>query len=199
MEYISANYTQRTVWTESPEITAWVSDMTLTPSMEDFIASWGDMASRWCVNRTVAEVHALFYLSPEPLSAEDVAQALSFSRSNVSASLRELERRELISPVHVRGDRMQFYEAKKDLAEAFRLILDDHKRRVIDPSVAEFRDCLEEQTRTAPGDTFTAERMREVVTFFEGINPLYNELRRLPNGPIQNLFKVTAKIRELLG
>ena len=79
--------------------------MILTPSMEKFIAGWAEMASKWCVNRTVAEVHALFYLSPEPLSAEDVSRTLSVSRSNVSASLRELEARELIRPVHIRGDK----------------------------------------------------------------------------------------------
>jgi len=173
--------------------------MTLMPSTEKFIASWGEMASKWCVNRTVAEVHALFYLSAEPLSAEGVAQALSVSRSNVSASLRELEGLGLVSAVHVRGDRKQYYEAANDPWEAFRAILDDHKRRVIDPAVVVFQTCLEEQMRTAPEDSYTAERMRDVVSFFTAIIPLYEELRRLPHTPIQNLFKVTATIRDLLG
>lgn len=173
--------------------------MTLTPTMEKFISSWGEMASKWCVNRTVAEVHALFFLSAEPLSAEDVARALAYSRSNVSLGLRELESRELISPVHVRGDRKQYYEATKDPWEAFRKILDEQKRRVVDPTVQTFRACLEEQIRTDPENSYTTERMRDVLSFFDAINPLYNELRRLPSGPIQNLFKVAAKIREVLG
>lgn len=172
--------------------------MTLTPSTEKFIATWGEMASKWCVNRTVAEVHAFFYLSAEPLNAEDVASTLSFSRSNVSASIRELEGRGLITAVHVRGDRKQYYEATKDPWEAFRVILDDHKRRVIDPTVAVFRTCLEEHSRTAPEDSYTVERMRDVVSLFDAISPLYNELRRLPNGRIQNFFEVAAKIREML-
>ena len=173
--------------------------MTMTPSIEKFIDGWADMACKWAVNRTVAEVHALFYVSAEPLSGDDVAHALSISRSNVSASLRELEGRGLISLVHVRGDRKQYYGATKDPWEAFRAILDDHKRRVIDPAVVVFQACLEEQMDTAPEDSYTAERMRDVVSFFTAIIPLYEELRRLPNGPIQNLFKVTATIRELLG
>jgi DNA-binding transcriptional regulator GbsR (MarR family) len=173
--------------------------MTLTPSTEKFIASWGEMASKWCVNRTVAEVHALFYLSAEPLNADDVAGALSFSRSNVSAGMRELENKGLITPVHVRGDRKQYYESTKDPWEAFRLILDDHKRRVIDPAVGMFRTCVEEQARTAPEDPYTLERMRGVISFFDAINPLYNEIRRLPGSPIQNLFMVAAKIREFTG
>ncbi len=173
--------------------------MTITPSIEKFIAGWADMACKWSVNRTVAEVHALFYLSPEPLSAEDISRTLSVSRSNVSASLRELEGRGLITPVHFRGDRKQYYEATKDPWEAFRAILDDHKRRVIDPAIAVFQTCLDEQTRTAPEDTYTAERMREVVSFFAAVIPLYQELRRLPHGHIQNLFKITATIRQILG
>jgi DNA-binding transcriptional regulator GbsR (MarR family) len=172
--------------------------MTLTPSMEKFIAGWAEMASKWCVNRTVAEVHALFYLSPEPLSAEDVSRALSVSRSNVSASLRELEARELISPVHVRGDRKQYYEATQDPWDAFRVILDDHKRRVIDPAVAVFQSCLEEEERNAAEGSYTVQRMRDIVSLFAAIIPLYQELRRLPNGPIHNLFKITAKVKELL-
>lgn len=173
--------------------------MTLTPTMEKFIVSWGEMASRVCVNRTVAEIHALSYLSAEPLSVEDIAKALSFSRSNVNASLRELENCGLISPVHVRGERKQYYEATQGPWEMFRLIVDDQKRRVIDPAVAVFHTCLEEQTHSSPEGAYTAERMREVVSFFEAINPLYDELRRLPNGPIQNLLKVASKIKEVIG
>lgn len=173
--------------------------MTITPSIEKFIAGWADMACKWSVNRTVAEVHALFYLSPEPLSAEDVSRTLSVSRSNVSASLRELESRGLITPVHFHGDRKQYYESTKDPWEAFRAILDDYKRRVIDPAIVVFERCLDEQMRTDPEDAYTAERMREVISFFTAIIPLYQELRRLPNGPIQNLFRITASIREILG
>jgi DNA-binding transcriptional regulator GbsR (MarR family) len=172
--------------------------MTITPSVEKFISGWAGMACKWSVNRTVAQVHALFYLSEEPLSAEDVSSALSVSRSNVSASLRELEGLGLIHPVYVRGDRKQYYETRKSPWEAFRVILDDHKRRVIDPAVDLFHSCVEEQARTAPEDSYTLERMRDVVSFFEAAMPLYEQLRRLPNGPVQNLFRVASAIRKLL-
>jgi DNA-binding transcriptional regulator GbsR (MarR family) len=174
------------------------NDMTLTPSVEKFISVWAEMACKWSVNRTVAEVHALFYFSAEPLSAEDISSALSVSRSNVSASLRELEGLGLIRPVHFRGDRKQYFDAQKNPWEAFRVIVDDHKRRVIDPAVDTFHNCLEEQERTAPEDVYTLERMRDVVSLFDAIIPLYDQLRRLPNGPVQNLFKVTATIKEIL-
>ena len=172
--------------------------MTLTPSMEKFISSWGEMASKWSVNRTVAEVHALFFLSSDPLNAEEIARALSISRSNVSGSLRELESRGIISPVHIRGDRKQYYEATKDPLEVFRVIIEDHKRRVIDPNVAVFRMCLEEQKASAPDDSHTIERMRDTVSFFDAMDSLYIQLRSLPNGPIQNLFEAVAKIGEAI-
>jgi DNA-binding transcriptional regulator GbsR (MarR family) len=107
--------------------------MDLTPATEKFVAWWGEMGCKWGVNRTVAEIHALFYLSRAPLNAEDIAAALSFSRSNVSASLRELENWGLISPVHFRGDRKQYYEAIKDPWEMFRVILDERTRRHVHP------------------------------------------------------------------
>jgi len=173
--------------------------MALAPSTEKFIASWGKMASKWCANRTVAEVHALFFLSAEPLNAEDITHALAFSRSNVSASLRELESRGLINPVYVRGDRKQYYEATKDPWEAFRRILDEQKRRAVDPTVATFRACLDEQARTFPEDSYTAERMSEVLSLFEAVLSLYSELRRLPTESIQNFSKLTEKVREAIG
>lgn len=172
--------------------------MTITPSVEKFIAGWAEMACKWSVNRTVAEVHALFYLSADPLSAEDVSNALSVSRSNVSAGLRELEGLGLIRPVHVRGDRKQYYETRLSVWDAFRIILDDHKRRVIDPAVDAFHACLDQQECAAPEDSYTLERIRDVVTFFEAATPLYEQLRRLPGGSVQNLFAATSAIRQLL-
>jgi DNA-binding transcriptional regulator GbsR (MarR family) len=151
------------------------------------------------VNRTVAKVRAFFYLSENPQSAEEVSRALSVSRSNVSASLRELETWGLVTPVHFRGDRKQYYEAVKDPWEMFRVILDERKRREIDPTVATLRTCLEEVSRTTPGDMYVQERLSAALEFFEIMVPLYDEVRRFPRGPIQNLAKLTAKIREVIG
>lgn len=156
------------------------------------------MGSKWGVSRTVAEIHAFFYLSREPLDAEGIAVALSFSRSNVSASLRELETWGLISPVHFLGDRKRYYEAINDPWEMFRVIFDERMRREISPTVATVRACLDEATQTALGDTYTQERLRAALEFFDVVISLYDELRRLPPGPIQNVGKLTAKIREVI-
>lgn len=173
--------------------------MDLTVATEKFVAWWGEMGSKWGVNRTVAEVHALFYLSRDPLNADDVAAHLSFSRSNVSSSLHELENWGLISPVHFRGDRKQYYEAIKDPWEMFRVILDERRRREINPTVATLRACLEDVAGSTQEDLYTQERLRAMLEFFEVMIPMYDELRRLPRGPIQNLARLTAKIREVIG
>jgi len=173
--------------------------MALTPATEKFIAWWGEMGSKWGVNRTVAEIHALFYMSCDPLNADDIAEALSFSRSNVSAGLHELLNWGLISPVHFRGDRKQYFEAIADPWKMFRVILDERKRREIAPTVATLRACLEEMEGSEQkADSCTEERLRAMLEFFELMIPLYDELRRLPGGPIRNLVRLTAKIREAL-
>ncbi len=173
--------------------------MKLNPAAERFVAWWGEMGSKWGVNRTVAEIHALFYLSCDPLHAEEIAATLSFSRSNVSASLHELLNWGLISPVHHRGDRKQYYEAITDPWKMFRVILDERKRREINPTVATLRACLDEMEGSSPkGDPCTRERLRTMLEFFELMIPLYDELRRLPGGPIRNLARLKARIREAL-
>src|SRR3990172_6706508 len=113
--------------------------MKLSPVTTQFILHWGEMGTRWGVNRTVAQVHALLYLSPEPLNAETIAETLSVARSNVSSSLRELQSWGIVKPVHLLGDRRENYEAMKDVWEMARVILDERKRREIDPTVALLR------------------------------------------------------------
>jgi DNA-binding transcriptional regulator GbsR (MarR family) len=172
--------------------------MDLMPASEKFVAWWGEMGSKWGVNRTVAEIHALFYLSHDPLNADDLAATLSFSRSNVSASLRELQNWRLISPVHFRGDRKHYFEAIKDPWEMFRVILDERRRRDIDPAVATLRMCVEEATGSTPEDLYIQERLHTMLEFFEVMIPLYDELRRVPPTSIQTLAKLTAKVREVI-
>src|SRR5271157_4183320 len=116
----------------------------LDPITEKFVLHWGEMGTRWGVNRTVAQIHALLYLSPQPLHAEDIAKTLSVARSNVSTSLRELESWGIVRALHLLGDRREHYQATKDVWEMARVILDERKRREIDPTVAVLRECMHE-------------------------------------------------------
>ena len=118
--------------------------MELTPLMQKFILHWGEMGARWGINRTVAQIHALLYLSPKPLTAEEIHDLLGVARSNVSNSLRELQGWGIVKIVHVMGDRRDHFESMKDVWEMFRLVLDERKRREIDPTLAMLRECLAE-------------------------------------------------------
>lgn len=102
---------------------------------------------------------SIFYLSPNPLSAEDIAATLAFAKSNISTCLRELEGWGLVRPVHLRGDRRQYHEAIKEPWEMFRRILDERKRREIDPTVAVLQECYKEAVESTPADRYTTERL----------------------------------------
>jgi DNA-binding transcriptional regulator GbsR (MarR family) len=170
----------------------------VSPVMERFIDCWGELGARWGVNRTVAQVHALFYLSAAPLNAEEIAAALGVARSNASTSLRELESWGLIKPAHIHGDRRQHFESIKDVWEMFRIILDERKRREIDPSVEILKECLRQAEDAGPEEQVTKQRLKEALDLCELMMPLYNELRQLPNSPVRNLVKLTSEVRALV-
>src|SRR5579872_3587697 len=119
----------------------------LSPAAQKFILHWGEMGTRWGVNRTVAQIHALLFLSPKPLEAEEIARTLSVARSNVSTSLRELQGWRIVRSVSVLGDRRQHFESMKDVWEMFRIIVEERKRREFDPTIAVVRECLAEAIR----------------------------------------------------
>ena len=110
--------------------------------VERFVLHWGEMGTAWGVNRSVAQIHALLYLSDVPLTAEDIADRLGMARSNVSTSLRELLGWNLIRRVHAMGDRRDYYEAEADMFEMVRRIAMGRKAREIDPALAVLRSCL---------------------------------------------------------
>ena len=173
--------------------------VTLTPVMRKFILHWGEMGTRWGVNRTVAQVHALLYLSPEPLNAEEISKALSVARSNVSTSLRELESWGIIKAVHRLGDRREHYESMKDVWEMARVISDERKRREIDPTLAMLRECVEELDKVKPGDPALRQRVLEMLTFVEALTSLYEEIHRMPTGSLRALLKARGRIRHAFG
>ena len=116
--------------------------MKLTPVMEKYVLHWGEMGTRWGVNRSIAQIHALLYLSPQPLTAEEIADTLSIARSNVSTSLKELQGFGLVRMTHLLGDRRDHFESIKDVWELYRQVMDERKRREIDPTLTMLRDCM---------------------------------------------------------
>lgn len=171
----------------------------LSPVMQKFILHWGEMGTRWGVNRTVAQVYALLYLAPRPLHAEEIATTLSVARSNVSMSLRELESWGIVKPVHLLGDRREHYEAMKDVWEMARIILEERKRREIDPTVVVLRECAAEIEKSGSDEAAMRQRFLDMLGFLETMTALYDQVRRLPAGALRNGLKMRGKVRQLLG
>ena len=169
----------------------------LSAVQQKFILHWGEMGARWGINRTVAQIHALIFLAPKPLNAEEITALLNVARSNVSTSIKELQNWGIIKVVHVLGDRRDFFESCKDVWEMFRLVLDERKKREIDPTIALLRECVAESEKTR--DLHTQERLSAMRDFFEVTSNWYSQINQLPTPAIQKLMKMGDRIRKLLG
>src|ERR1700736_6843078 len=126
----------------------------LTSVQQKFILHWGEMGTRWGVNRTVAQGHALLYISPRPLNADDIVETLDVARSNVSTSLKELQGWGIVRLVHVVGDKRDHFESMKDVWEMFRVVMDERKEREIDPTISMLRDCIAEADKDETTDPY---------------------------------------------
>src|ERR1700740_1468551 len=131
--------------------------MPLSPTEQRFVLHWGEMGTRWGINRNVAQVHAPLFLSPKALHAGEIASTLSVARSNVSNSLRELQGWGIVRVAHVLGDRRDHFESLKDVWQMFEIIIAERKRREVDPTLEMLRACLQEQQGKA--DNYTTDRI----------------------------------------
>jgi len=170
----------------------------LDPITQKFILHWGEMGTRWGVNRTVAQIHALLYLSPKPLNAEEIATTLAVARSNVSTSLRELQSWGIVRVVHVLGDRRDHFESMKDVWEMFRVILGERKRREIDPTLAVLRECVDSLEKGSGAQAYTRERLDEMLEFISTMTTLYDEVRHLPPPALRGLARLRGKILKMV-
>lgn len=170
--------------------------MQLSPVQQKFILHWGEMGTRWGINRTVAQIHALLYISPKPLNAEDIAETLNVARSNVSTSLKELQSWRIVKLVHVLGDKRDHFESMHDVWEMFRIVLDERKRREIDPTVAMLEECIAEAAREREGDTEA--RLRELHRFFETTTGWYVQVRKWPSAALVKFLRAGDKVLKLL-
>ncbi|MEI7729326.1 MAG: MarR family transcriptional regulator [Verrucomicrobiota bacterium] len=172
---------------------------TLNSVQQKFILHWGEMGTRWGINRTVAQIHALLFISPQPLPAEVIADTLAVARSNVSTSLKELQAWGVIRLVHVMGDKRDHFESMKDVWEMFRAVLDERKKRELDPTLTLLRDCLIDAEQNKVADPYTEERLRELTEFFETTNAWYAQVRLWPRGSLGKLVKLGDKALRILG
>jgi DNA-binding transcriptional regulator GbsR (MarR family) len=171
----------------------------LSPVEQKFILHWGEMGTRWGINRTVAQIHALLYLSPKPVHAEEIASTLRVARSNVSTSLKELQGWGIVKRVHVLGDQRDHFESMKDVWEMFRVVLDERKKREIDPTLAVLRECIAEAEKDKETHEHTQSRLRDLADFFETTTAWYSQIRQWPTSALTKFVKLGDKIRKLIG
>jgi DNA-binding transcriptional regulator GbsR (MarR family) len=173
--------------------------MKLSPVQQKFILHWGEMGTRWGINRTVAQIHALLFISPKPLNAEDIAETLAVARSNVSTSLKELQSWRIVRLVHVLGDKRDHFESMKDVWEMFRIVLDERKRREIDPTMAVLEECIAEAGKAKDTDKYTQERLRDLHSFFASTTTWYTQVAKLPGTALVKFLHTGDKVLKSLG
>ena len=173
--------------------------MELSTTAQKYILHWGEMGTRWGVNRTVAQIHALLFLSNRPLNAEDIAEALTVARSNVSNSLKELQGWGLVRLAHVMGDRRDHFVALQDVWEIFRIIIEERKKREIDPTLTVLRECAIEGAQDAALEADTLARINDVLAFMEMLSTTYGDYKHLPPPTLQRFLKMGGKVARLLG
>lgn len=171
--------------------------MALTPLQEKFILHWGEMGSRWGVNRTVAQIHALLFLSERALTADEICETLNLARSNVSTSLRELQSWNLARVTHVLGDRRDYFETHKDVWDIFRVVVQERRKREIEPTLTMLRSAILD-TPVDAADERTAQRMRDVLDFVEIGNSWIDEMNRLDPKTLIKLLKMGARIKQFV-
>ena len=171
--------------------------MLLSPMVSRFVSHFGEMGSRWGVNRTVGQIYALIFVSQKGLNADEIAEMLQFSRSNVGLGLKELQTWRLVRLTHVAGDRREYFEAPKDTWEIFRTLIEERRRREIEPTLSLLRaELLESPTDAA--DCHAQKRMEELHELIELSMTWLDDLDRLSPDALRSLMRMGSKVQKML-
>lgn len=169
----------------------------LSPLVRSFVAHFGEMGSRWGINRTVGQIYALIFVSPAPLNADEIAEKLEFSRSNVSMGLKELQAWRLVNLRHLPADRREYFEAPADAWEIFRTLAEERRRREIEPTLSMLRNALLEEPASEE-DRVALERMRGMHDLIELMTSWFDDVQRMDQATLAKLMKMGAKVQRLL-
>jgi DNA-binding transcriptional regulator GbsR (MarR family) len=171
--------------------------MNLPPLTQQFVMHFGEMGSRWGVNRTVGQIYALLFVASKPLNADEVGEALAFSRSNVSMGLKELQSWGLVKLIHLPNDRREYFQAPEDVWAIFRTLAAERRKREIDPTLSMLRDALMEQPSVAE-DIHAQARMRQMHEFIERMTDWLDDVQKMDSDTLVSLMKMGAKVQKLL-
>ncbi|MDI7862227.1 GbsR/MarR family transcriptional regulator [Rhizobiaceae bacterium n13] len=171
--------------------------MNLSPLIQSFVLHFGEMGSRWGINRTVGQIYALLYVSPEPLCADQIVEALDISRSNVSMSLRELQAWNLVVPKHRPHDRRDFFTTPDDVWQILRTLAEERKKREVDPTLSVLRNILMQEPESED-ERHAQDRMGEMYGLIERLTTWYDDVKQLETDRLATLLALGAKVTKLL-
>lgn len=171
--------------------------MNLPPLVQSFVLHFGEMGSRWGINRTVGQIYALLYVSEKPLNADEIGEALGFSRSNVSMGLKELSSWRLVRLQHLPNDRREYFSTPEDVWEIFRTLADERRKREIDPTLSLLRNALI-QTPASAEERYAQGRMQEMHDLVELVTQWFGDIQHLDTKTLVQLMKLGAKAQKLL-
>jgi DNA-binding transcriptional regulator GbsR (MarR family) len=171
--------------------------MNLPPLTQRFVMHFGEMGSRWGINRTVGQIYALLYVSSKPLNADEVGEALGFSRSNVSMGLKELQSWNLVRLIHQPNDRREYFQAPEDMWAIFRTLAAERRKREIDPTLSMLRDALMEQPSVA-ADIHAQARMRQMHGFIDLMTNWLDDVLKMDSSTLTSLMRMGSKVQKLL-
>jgi DNA-binding transcriptional regulator GbsR (MarR family) len=173
--------------------------MRLTPVMQRYIVHWGEMGSRWGLNRSVAQLHALLYLSPAPMTADELAETLGIARSNVSVGLKELVGWELVQVSHQLGDRRDHFRAQQDPWEVIRIIIEGRRKRELDPTVGFLKECIASLAHDRETPPEVRERIANQLEFMQTLLGWYDSIKTLPRKTLLKMMRMGERIARVLG
>jgi DNA-binding transcriptional regulator GbsR (MarR family) len=169
----------------------------LTPAMQDFILHWGDMGAKWGVNRSVAQIHALLHIAPEPLDAEEIAETLGLARSNVSTGLKELQGWKLAKSSRPLGERRDMFTSVQDMFELVNVVIEGRREREYAPTLAALKAvAAAAQTDSTPDHV--KKRMKETLDTMQMFDDWYRDIARLPRTVQLAAVKLGAKVARFL-
>lgn len=171
----------------------------LSEKKQKFISQYGEMASHWGLNRTECQIHALLFLSPKPLDAEEISESLSVARSHVSNSLRELQNWGMIKSVRVLGSRREYFETHADIWDMFRQAVSEQKRREIEPWMRILNEAVADLDDGSKDGAYAKKRVGDMLEFFTTFSKWYEDIRRLPTPLVRRFLTLGGKAVSLLG
>ncbi len=175
-----------------------MSNPKITPVMQRYILHWGEMGVKWGVNRTVAQIHALLYLSPDPLNADQICEVLSVARSGVSTSIKELLSWRLIAVEPRLGDRKDYFTVKGDTWDMLMTIVEERQKRELAPTQAMLHQCIEEMKNDPDTPPLVKRKIQSMADFLDEVCQWLDDMKKLPRGALETLLRMGAAIVRLI-